>query len=702
MSVPLSAAPASNGQIDDDDPVLSRTRRRILLLTLALVVTAAAALSYYAAVLFEDALAPEVLRKSETVAEFLASDVERAISYGIPLNKLVAVSEYFEEKRAGHPEIQFIALHGADGELLHVAGTDVSEDEKGAAEEGARQLVAGAPAESIDTHGYYLVMRPVRAPAGVAAVIVIGTDSQFVHRQLQELAYDVVVILLVSLFLAFEIAVALLVTSAVTPINLLVRLMRAAADGDLRRRISYRANDEIGHAIGRFNASVQAVNDQAGRIAARLNEDVGPDLRNRFQAIGERFGLAPAGAADVKAPPSAVDVRLPLFIFILAEELQKSFLPIYVGSLPGRVAWLSPEILIGLPISVYMLTLALATPFAGSFADRYGTRRIFLLGLIPAFAGFVGSALAATVLELIVFRALTAAGYAMCTIAAQGFIIQVTVKHERARGMSTFVGVLMAASICGTAIGGILADRIGYRAVFMCAAILALVAGALALRMLSSEAPPLAQTASSRFRLVDFWLVLTNWRFLFLLLFAAIPQKIVLTGFLFYAVPLYLASLGTSEAEIGRVMMTYSLVIVFLGSWFSRISDEKGLGWWMVLIGTLVSGLAMALLWARADIYGVLAAVLVVAVAHSASISPQLALLPEICRDEIARIGETSVLSILRMLERIGSIAGPLLVAGLVAELGFVNGLVLVGVMVAVLSLMLLLVFVRSPRSQGA
>src|SRR5207244_9982434 len=122
--------------------------------------------------------------------------------------------------------------------------------------------------------------------------------------------------------------------------------------------------------------------------------------------------------------------------------------------------------------------------FAGSWADRSGARRIFVLGLVPALVGYLGAAFSETVFELIAARALTAVGYAMCTIAAQGFILQVTPSKQRAQGMSVFVGVLMSANICGTAIGGILADRIGYRAVFVCASILALLAGTLAMRML--------------------------------------------------------------------------------------------------------------------------------------------------------------------------------------------------------------------------
>jgi MFS family permease len=542
-------------------------------------------------------------------------------------------------------------------------------------------------------------MRPVRTESRTVAAVAIGTDPDFVNHQLQELAYDVGIILLVALFLAFEIALALLSISAVAPLNQLLTLMRAAAAGDFHRRIAYRANNDIGRAIGQYNGVVDGLNNHYGRLAAKLAGDGRPDLKSRLLAIGERFGLTATGTIATRAAAAAVDVRLPLFVFILAEEMQKPFLPLYVRSLQGNIAWLSQEVLIGLPISIYMLTLALATPFAGSWADRAGARRIFVLGLVPAMAGFLGSAFAATVLELMAARAVTAIGYAMCTIAAQGFIIQVTPAKERARGMSIFVGVLMSANICGTAIGGILADRIGFRAVFVCSGVLALFAGTLALRML---APTNAAAAVSRSpRLADLRVMFASWRFVGLAVFAAIPAKIILTGFLFYAVPLYLSRLGVSPAETGRIMMLYSLVIVFAGPWLSTFSDRHGYGRWMVFAGTLGAGLAMTILWWRSDDLGVVAAVLVVALAHAASISPQIALLPEIARREIERVGETTVLSILRMVERIGSVIGPILVAALVTEFGFVEGLTLVGAYLVVLSLLLLTTYAGLPRRTG-
>lgn len=666
---------------------VGRIRTRILLLTLALVIAAATLLSLRTQRVFEAMLAPEIMQKSDAVAEFATLDIERALTFGIPLQKLVGVVPYFDELRTHHPEIQFIALMDPDARPLFLSG------------EGAQQATAalvntikGFALGSIEhdiVHegGFSVVLSRVNPTEATAGIVAVGIDPRFITRQLEELATDVFIVLLVALFLAFEMAMVLLTGRTITPLNQLISAVEAGAQGNLHRLIDYHANDGIGRVIRRFNAIVQGLNDRYRRLVEGAAQR--PALSEKVTALGARFGLTAGPLETFGIKASITDVRLPLFVFVMAEELQKSFLPLYIASLETTVGWLSPQMLIGVPISVYMLTLALATPLAGSWSDQYGPRRIFLAGLIVAVAGFLAAALAGTVLQLVGARALAAVGYGMCTIAAQGFIVQVTTRADRTQGISVFVTVLMSASICGTAIGGILADRVGYRAVFVCAAALCLIAGALALRMMAKTEAP--EAGARRFRLGDLRIALRNPRFLALVMFAAIPNKIVLTGFLFYAVPLYLAGQNISEADTGRVMILYSLVIVFLGPWVSRLADERGYGWSLVFAGTLLSGLAMFLLWFRSDIYGVAGAVLLVAIAHAISISPQIALVPEICGRDIEEVGQTTVLGVLRMLERIGSVVGPLLVAGLAYRFGFVPALLVIGAMIALTAPLLLL-----------
>lgn len=657
----------------------ARLRWTLVFFALLLMLAATTALTFATYRHFDRHLETSLTAKASVLGWMLADDFERATHYNLPLERLPGITEYLEGVRHDHSEVVYLALMVEGGRPLRWVGQiDYAELQQVSAH-ARRLLQAGAPDEqmAIQMEALDVVLHRITGPDGRAtAVIAVGIDQLYAWRKIQDMVADILTVLLVSLFIAFEIALVLLVRATATPIAALLPLLQRARDGELGTRLRHHANDEVGHTVQRFNALVEGLNARQAALAAR------PGTAAVAAALAERFGLRGTRLRD-QPLATPLDVRLPLFVFIFAEELQKSFLPLYVRSLTTDTHWITPEVLIGLPISVYMAVLALATPWAGNLADRFGVRRIFIAGLVPAILGFLGAALAPDLWSLLLARAATAFGYAAVTIAAQGYIAAVTPRHERAQGMSVFVGTLMAASICGTAVGGILAGEFGFRPVFGLAALLGLLAAWLGWRMLA-HLPQGGDDSPARPRL-SFATVrglLANPRFLALLLFAAIPGKVVLTGFVIFGIPLYLADLGASSADTARVILAYSLLVVFLGPWASRLADRSGGTLAFTFVGTLLSGLAVASLDLWGGLMAATAAVAALGFAHAISISPQIALATQVAGNEVENLGQTTVLGLLRMTERIGSVAGPLAVGGLIAWQGFETAMLLTGLAV--------------------
>lgn len=388
-------------------------------------------------------------------------------------------------------------------------------------------------------------------------------------------------------------------------------------------------------------------------------------LRGRTDAAGGTAGLA--------------GIRIALFLFMLAEELSRSFLPLYVRDLYAPIPGLSETLVMGLPIALFMLLVAVFTPFAGAWADRFGSRRTLLLGTLPAVAGFAGTAAAQTLSDLLLWRSACALGYAVMFIGAQGFIARHTRRQDRARGMAQFVAAVVVAGLCGAPMGGILADHAGPRATFAVSAVLALIAAVAAATLLPAEAPERAQRRAVTLR--DYALVLANRRFLALLLFSSVPTKLMLTGYLFYLVPVYLHDLGETPAAIGRIMMCYGLTIVVLGPWVSRAADRTGRHALFAGIGGMIGGAGTLAVLQAPGVPAVLAGVAALGVAHALNNATQLALVPEVARAECARIGGTSVFAIYRLLERGGSVLGPVLAAALADGFGYLPALGALGVL---------------------
>lgn len=415
---------------------------------------------------------------------------------------------------------------------------------------------------------------------------------------------------------------------------------------------------------------------------------------------GMLFLTAPAPKDGRKEPSGGgglAGIRLALFLFMLAEELSRSFLPLYARGLYAPIPGLSDSFVMGLPIALFMLLAAVFTPFAGAWADRFGARRTLLIGTLPAVAGFAGTAAAQTFAELLLWRGACAFGYAIMFIGAQGFVARHTRRQERTRGMAQFVAAVVVAGLCGAPIGGILADHLGAGATFAASALLALAATLVAAALLPDEAPERAGKPAATLR--DYRLLLANPRFRALLLFSSVPTKLLLTGGLFYLVPVALNAQGETPSAIGRVMMAYGLCIVVLGPWVSRLADRTGRHAPIAGLGGLIGGAGLAVALVDPTPAGVLAAVAALGVAHALNNATQLTLVPEVCAAECARIGTTGVFAVYRLLERGGAVLGPVLAAALADRLGPAAALGALGALGLGCAAAFCLVFIPTPAN---
>src|SRR6185503_8360363 len=301
-------------------------------------------------------------------------------------------------------------------------------------------------------------------------VLHIGIDSVFVDRVLLEVMLDVVVVLVVSLFFTLELLNFMAGARLASGLGEFARQVERMRAGDFTATARIRANDEIGRLLRRIDAAVDHLNVRyeflAGELQDKLRTAAGARREalkpavSMLEAINKRFrfGSAPKGAEGDEMNLNRI--RAPLFAFILAEELTRSYLPSYVNQLLVSVPGVSPQVVIGLPIMLFMLIVALGQPYLGSWSERVGRRRAMLIGASIATVGFAATALAFNLYDLLLWRSLCALGYAMVFVAAQGYVLDRTGHENRAQGFALFIGAIMVATVCGPSIGGILADNI--------------------------------------------------------------------------------------------------------------------------------------------------------------------------------------------------------------------------------------------------
>jgi MFS family permease len=671
----------------------------VVMLSVALALGAMSYLSHRA---FEKALAPEMAKKIATVGASTRALVLRAVEQGIDFRQLYGIEQKFDEVKADIHEISYFAITDTKGKVLY---------QRLKAPAGAepffqsdKLLAALATPDtlppSVRVGNQYMVSMPIVNADQALGMLHMGVDVNFVDDIVLGMLYDVIVVLVVSLFFTLELLNFMAGAKLEAALKALGDTFARGADGNFStppKAPAEAASAFVGvtqlldSVLARVNAGFAALTQEveAGRrVPAHERRPGLSAVQTGLQSLATRFrfGLAPADSREDDR--QLVKIRGPLFVFILAEELTRSFLPTFVKELLVPIPWLSPQIVMGLPIALFMLIVAIGQPWLGVYCERVGQRRTMLIGAAIAAIGFAASAMANNVLDLMLWRSLCAVGYAMVFVAGQAFVLEHADPNNKARSFAMFVGAIMVATVCGPSIGGILADNIGVRPTLAVAALLALGSIA-AIRLLPgprAAAPDGSATGTTPARpaarvphLQEIGALIINRRFMTVTGLAAMPAKILLTGVCFYLVPLYMLSIGSSQAMAGRILMSYAVMMVVLTPFTAALATSRDRMEWLVGCGLLLSGLGGLLMLAGGGVGWVFGAVMLIGMGQSLSMAAQSALVGEHCRNDVARLGEGAVYGVYRLLERMGNAAGPILASVLVLSFGYRTSFVAIG-----------------------
>ena len=639
-------------------------------ITLMLACGAAAWLMYRH---FEARLSPELESKSALVADALTAEIGGAIELGIPFSELWGMETLLDRVLADNPDIDAVVVSDADGSPRFARGDP--------GEAGASGMMAT---------GSGAVLQPILVDDAIVGTVAVLPQPGYAQAQLSAILQDVLIVLLVSVLVAVELLMIVLAVFLFRPISLIDEALERAGSGDFRFQLPSRLGREFRRVTAPFNALVARLTDRQRALLADAEEarmgQIDPAQANRVQTVidslRQRLKVSAGRHIGTLWRPNLNVIRGPLFVFILSEEMSRAFLPVFIRSVHEPVSWMSDATAIGIPISIFMLTIAVVTPFAGPIADRIGARRMFLIGALPGLIGYVGTAFATSLLDLTVWRAVSAIGYAVIYIAAQGYVARHSREDSRTQGMALFMGAVFAAGVCGPALGGVLADQIGYRATFIVSAALAVLSGAMVFWLLEPDRPVENAQVRRRLRLADVGVVLANPGFAALVFLAAIPGKIVLTAFLFYLAPLFLNQLGNTSGETGRVIMLYGAATVLLTPVVAHLADRWGGHWRFIAFGGIVAGAGLLPVAAVPTTMAMLGAVVLLGVGHAMSITPQLAMVTALTPRECERLGHTTVMSVYRVLERLGNVVGPFIAAALVSGYGEAGAVTGIGLLV--------------------
>ena len=365
---------------------------------------------------------------------------------------------------------------------------------------------------------------------------------------------------------------------------------------------------------------------------------------------------------------------------------------------------------LGLTTAAFALAQLVAAPLLGTLADRTGRRPVLLVGLAASVVANVGFLLARSVSAFVAVRTLEGVLEAGLVPSALGMVAATVPEHRRARWIGIVMGSMGAGLVAGPLLGGWLHDAGSSRAVFLTAA----AAGALGL-LLAFFAVPETRTLQVRRReeLRRRWAAqegpAQDRSFRDILprpyrAFAALLAIELALSFAYaFAEPQmifhFYDELGWSTFRFGSVAAVYGLAMVagqvVLGGAADRLGRKPVILTGLVLFSSLFAGLILL------DRYLAL-----MAVAALAGLGGALTMnaLSSFFLDITPAESRSRVMGLKRSASSLGSVAGPLLVAGAAALLSSRGIFLIAGAMVLATAFVAAAVLrepARSPRRTG-
>src|SRR5690625_1982322 len=223
----------------------------LIALTLVLLAAALSAVAYSSLQRFERVLQPQLEAKAVVVAGVIGSEINRALKAGIPLDRLEGFTPFADAALAAHPEILRVELRDKEGHPLFASSGPAAAD----------------ALWNSDVHVSHQGRRLGRLAVAVA--------PNYVSDRLRDIQAEVVAILLVALFLTFEVLLVVVAMFVTEPVQRLSQLLSVGAKGYFRKTVGRESNDEIGRFAKAFNKLIRREQERYTRLA-EIWRDLGP------------------------------------------------------------------------------------------------------------------------------------------------------------------------------------------------------------------------------------------------------------------------------------------------------------------------------------------------------------------------------------------------------------------------------------------
>ncbi len=258
-------------------------------------------------------------------------------------------------------------------------------------------------------------------------------------------------------------------------------------------------------------------------------------------------------------------VRPVAFILFITYNLTTGFAPIYAAKFGVSIFGLPPEFCAALPLTLNQLMCAVSSVLSGYYLQKLRPRWTFALGSAVCIAGEILTSVAPSFAVMTVGMTLAGIGAGALLATINMIVASQDDAEEKAKGFNIVNAASFAGMNTGIVIGGVLAVAFGQAAVYLVVAfgwaVTFAIFGYITFGRSDAQyaGQDTAQPKKSIARLIF------RPRVLLFMIFALLPF-VVQTGYLYYYIPIYGASVGMIETRISLLFVLNGMFVYFIGS----------------------------------------------------------------------------------------------------------------------------------------
>ena len=265
-------------------------------------------------------------------------------------------------------------------------------------------------------------------------------------------------------------------------------------------------------------------------------------------------------------------VRPIVFLIFFAGNMSTAFLPVYGMQLWDDSMGIQRELASALPLSAEVLLTAVFSLFGGFLVDRMGSKKLIAAGSVLFMAGLGLCGAAPDLWYLVGGSVVLGVGEGLVLVAFNAFISNYSEEDQRNRGFSGYNAAYLSGMNCGTVVGSLAAEQVGYRSVFYIAVAVTAVSLALAMVCLNRQSAaarlPKEQKGYSTFRF------LLRPRVFIFFLFMLMPY-LICASFLSYFFPIFGEENGLSTSFVAQAFLISGVIAIYLGPTLTQVVSKR-------------------------------------------------------------------------------------------------------------------------------